>query len=82
MRLGYEFDVNITSTVFMIKDTTNNHEIITTYPGQGITANSFTSYSFYNTAISDISKYITVSLDHLSKSSFLSKVLLKPCVEF
>mmetsp|Transcript_24503 Transcript_24503/g.28178 ORF Transcript_24503/g.28178 Transcript_24503/m.28178 type:complete len:225 (+) Transcript_24503:930-1604(+) len=46
----------------MIKDTTNNHEIITTYPGQGITANSFTSYSFYNTAISDISKYITITI--------------------
>ena len=61
VRLGYNFDVNVTSTFFMIEDTTNGKQIIATFPGQGITAQAFTNYQFYNQARVDTSKYITVN---------------------
>ena len=52
VKLGYEFDVDITSTFFMIQSTTNaNDKLLVTFPGQTVTINdNFADYDFYNSA--------------------------------
>ena len=62
VKLGYNFDVDVTSLFFMIKDTINNKQILVTFPGQGATVSDFANYDFYNTAMSNTSKYVTITL--------------------
>jgi hypothetical protein len=62
VRLGYEFDVDITSTFFMIKDTVNNKEMLVTFPGQGATISSFSSYAFYTSAEANKTSFVTITL--------------------
>ena len=59
VRLGYEFDVDITSTFFMIEETSTNKQIVATFPGQELTVSSFTNYDFYNSAKTAYEDYIT-----------------------
>ena len=63
VKLGYEFDVDITSTFFMLKDLEDNIELLVTFPGQGATINTFSTYDFYNQARSNTSNYITITLN-------------------
>ena len=63
VRLGYEFDVDVSSTFFMIKNKTSDKQIIATFPGQGITAENFTNYDFYNQAMANTSEYVTIHND-------------------
>lgn len=62
VKLGYEFNVDITSMFFMLKDTTNSKEILATFPGQDSTVTTFTNYDFYNEAMMDTTAYITIPL--------------------
>jgi len=75
VKLGYEFNVDITSTFFMIKDTVNNKYIMATFPGQNATVGDFTGYDFYNEAMKDISKYITITLRNDPFNSGMEKVV-------
>ena len=62
VKLGYEFDVDVTSTFFMIKDITTNTEIIATIPGQNVVAKSFSSYDFYTQAMTNTTNYFPITL--------------------
>lgn len=62
VRLGYEFDVDVTSTFFMIKDTVNDKQIVATFPGHNLTVTNFTDYSFYNEARSSPDEYIAITM--------------------
>lgn len=75
VRLGYNFDVNVTSTFYMIQDITNGHQIIATFPGQGITAQTFTNYNFYKQARSDTSQYIAITIQNDPFNSGIPQVI-------
>mmetsp|Transcript_17056 Transcript_17056/g.15005 ORF Transcript_17056/g.15005 Transcript_17056/m.15005 type:complete len:279 (+) Transcript_17056:99-935(+) len=75
VKLGYEFDVDITSSFFMIKDTIANKEILVTFPGQGATVSTFTDYDFYNEAMTNTSEYITISLTDDPFNTGMQKVV-------
>jgi hypothetical protein len=77
VRLGYEFDVNITSTFFMIKNTNDNKEIIATFPGQNASVSTFTTYDFYNEAMLNLntSEYVTIPLQSDPFSTGIPKIV-------
>lgn len=75
VKLGYNFDVDITSTFFMIKDTTNNKSILATFPGQNATVTNFTDYSFYTKAMADTNSFVTITLQNDPFSTGIPSVL-------
>jgi len=75
VRLGYEFDVDVTSTFFMIKDIVNDKQIVATFPGQNVNVTDFTNYDFYNESRSKPSEYITITLQDDPFDSGIPKVI-------